>query len=1220
MTPEIVSIAPGLVAQRTIFGWVMSGLLPEDHSSPRVQSNVSVSHQLLCCDVSESMVRKFWDLESIGVVGRESQLEDPVMRDFCEKVQFVDGRYSVALPWKDESVRPRLLDNEQQARARLNHLSQRLSKNPELETRYHQVIQDMQQAGVIEEVPADLVRVPTGSLVYYMPHRPVVKESSISTKVRPVFDASAKGHNNVSLNDCLETGPSLIPDLLGILMRFRRWKFALCADITKAFLQVGVHPVDRDVHRFFWNDQGVTRVMRFTRVPFGNKSSPFLLNATIRYHLSQYPTSPVVEELTSNMYVDNWISGCDDHVQACDMTREARVIMNEAGMCLTQWGSNSTQVGELVIREFHDKCVEDGSLKVLGMQWLSSGDCFSFSGVVVPDDLCVTKRVVLSCIARLFDPLGFVTPFVMEAKILFQDLWRIGLGWDEVVPVDFQGRFRKWLQGLECIRQWSIPRSYAGYPWREVVSLELHGFGDSSERAYGACVYVRVLGQDGSWSASLVFSRARVAPLKRVSLPRLELLGALLCSRLVVQVREALKLPEDTVCHCWTDSTVALAWIKSDPHRWKPFVANRVTEIQSLTAPSQWHHVAGKDNPADLLTRGLSASELVQSDQWLHGPLFLSDDDLWDESEVCLYEGSSESEDIVVEEKQKKVITGPALLMASSVRESVFDIERWSSLTKAMRVIGWVLRFIKNAQCPSDDRVHGDLTFSELCRAKGELLRSVQVTEYSEELCALGQGQSVSKKSKIYKLSPFLGDDGLLRLQGRLQHSGLPEEEKHPVIIPKCHLRVLLARHAHVMLKHAGVNTMLVSLRDQYWLVGGRYVCKRVKKFCVSCQRQDVHCSDQAMAPLPRLRVTPSPPFAVSGLDHAGPLFCCDLPGKKFYVLLFTCAVTRALHLELVSSLSCEDTLMAVRRFASRRGMPSVLMSDNAKGFKAASVQKLKVLGPDGPEWKFIAPRAPWWGGWWKRLIRCVKSSLRKSVGNKSLTRVELETVLVEIEGILNSRPLTFVGDDREAGVPLTPSHFLVGRPVISKPAGPSEIPNSGADDLSLRLSYRNDLVEKFWHLWIKEYLRSLPPYRGPLLEDSLKVGSVVLIQDEGSPRLQWPLGVIQELYPGRDGHVRSVQVKTAKGMLIRPIQRLYHLKVNERIRDSVTNDLLSPVRPVTPVRDTHDPTHTPMTHMSINNDEKKDSGGTDPHTQNRNVTKMSRYGRVIKPRPILDM
>ena len=200
----------------------------------------------------------------------------------------------------------------------------------------------------------------------------------------------------------------------------------------------------------------------------------------------------------------------------------------------------------------------------------------------------------------------------------------------------------------------------------------------------------------------------------------------------------------------------------------------------------------------------------------------------------------------------------------------------------------------------------------------------------------------------------------------------------------------------------------------------------------------------------------------------------------------------------------------------------------------------------------------------------------RKSVGNRCLTRVELETVLVEIEGILISHTLTFIGDDQEAGVPLTPSHFLVGRPVISKPAGPSEIPSSS--DLSLHLSYHNDIVEKFWHLWIKEYLRSLPPYRGPLLENSLRVGSVVPIQDEGSLRWKWPLGVVQELYPGHAGHVHSVQVKTtAKGMLIRPIQYLYHSENNERIKYSVTNDSLSPAISVTPVRDTHDPTHTPM-------------------------------------------
>ena len=328
----------------------------------------------------------------------------------------------------------------------------------------------MQQAGVIEEVPADQVRVLTGGFVYYMPHRPVVKEFSISTKVRPVFNASAKGHNNVSLSNCLETGSSLIPDLLGILKRFRRWKFALCADITKAFFRVGVHPVDRDVHRFFWNDQAVTRVMRFTQVPFGSKSSPFLLNATIRYHLSQYLTSPVVEELTSNMYVDNSISRCDGHVQACDMTRKARVVSKLA--CVLPVGKLISKLREVASRaEMH-------------------------TSMEYSQELCWLTLEI-----------GVVGgPWVW--RCLGEGLWSM------------------------CVCQSS------GSGWL-LVSL----LGVLLDQSY---------------------------LLKRVSLPRLELLGTLLYSHLVVQVREALKLHEYTVCHYWTDSTMALAWIKSDPHRWKP--------------------------------------------------------------------------------------------------------------------------------------------------------------------------------------------------------------------------------------------------------------------------------------------------------------------------------------------------------------------------------------------------------------------------------------------------------------------------------------------------------------------------------------------------------------------------------------------------------------------------------------------------------------------------
>ena len=217
--------------------------------------------------------------------------------------------------------------------------------------------------------------------VYYMPHRPVVKESSLATKVRPVFDTSAKGYNGVSLNDCLETGPSLLPDLPGILIRFRRWKVALSADVSKAFLQIQVCQQDQDVHRFLWNDKGVVRVMKFVRLPLsGNKSSPFLLNAVVKHHLANYSPSQLVHELQQNLYVDDWLSGGDDDVEAEERFRGALEIMGQAGLRLIKWGSNSDWVKGIACQEYNDRYVGEKSFKVLGMRWVLHEDCFRFDG------------------------------------------------------------------------------------------------------------------------------------------------------------------------------------------------------------------------------------------------------------------------------------------------------------------------------------------------------------------------------------------------------------------------------------------------------------------------------------------------------------------------------------------------------------------------------------------------------------------------------------------------------------------------------------------------------------------------------------------------------------------------------------------------------------------------------------------------------------------------
>lgn len=1129
---KVVSIPDQrLCAQESVFGWIVSGALVESGLA-----HSAVSHQLFCVsDVPESQLRTLWDLESIGITKDEpSDALDQVLNDFHENLSFSEGRYEVALPWKSTIAAQKLKDNENQARARLASLDRKLARNPELLCKYDKVLEDMETSGIVEEVPAGEKN--SVFPIFYMPHRPVVRESSETTKVRPVFDASAKGSNGLSLNDCVETGPNLIANLTEVLMRFRRWKVALTSDITKAFLQIAVRRQDQDAHRFLWNHQGRFKVMRFLRVPFGNRSSPFLLCATLQHHLSSFPRSRVVEELQDNLYVDDWLSGADSDEEACDMIVEATEVMDQASMGLAKWSSNSVAVGELLQREFQDKMTEGEVIRVLGIKWLAASDCFTFDGIEIPSGLCVTKRVVLSFIARLFDPLGFAAPFVMMAKCIFQDLWKLGLQWDDPVPIEYQSRFLQWVGGLECLRQWQIPRNYTGGAWSHIRHLQLHAFGDASEKGYGACVYLRAELSDGTVTSSLVVAKAKVAPLKRVTLPRLELLASLLCARLLVFVRQALKLPADTGYMCWSDSMVALSWIQSDPTRWKTFVANRVTEIQELTSPDHWSHCPGSQNPSDLLTRGVWAEELVTSDLWLRGPSFLVEEDSYVKGSQC------QDVCLMVSELREQVESSQISTVVGG--DPVFEICRWGTLSKALRVVGWLLRFSHNVRSPSPLRKSGDLTLDELNSARSVLIRCTQQQEYGSELESLHKGHLVAKSSSIAKLSPFIGEDGLLRVKGRLEFAELSYDERHPIILPKSHLSLLLVRFQHKLLKHAGVPSMIVSLRNHYWIVGVRRLAKRVKKECVSCQRQDAPSANQPWAPLPALRVKQAPPFVVTGLDHGGPLYCTDSGGKKFYILLFTCGVVRAVHLELVNSLTMEDTLMALRRFIARRGLPSTLYSDNAKNFVATESQLWKHFGPLRPEWKFIAPRGPWWGGFYERLVKSVKTALKKSLGSRSLTRTELETTLHECEACINSRPLTFVGDDLDSGQPLTPAHFLVGRGALYQPAGSQEYQVSTAQELVSRLEVRDLMLNRFWSVWNSEYVRNLPTCTGSKARGELLEGSIVLVQGEGSTRMHWPLGIIEKVFPGIDGIVRTVQVRTAKGLLIRPIQRIHDLEI----------------------------------------------------------------------------
>ena len=450
------------MAQCTVFRWMLYGNVPVTEA----YTERFVSHQLLCMNVLDQSFKAFWELESVGIPAHEESVScDPTLLKFQEEIKIVDDRYEVALPWK-QGFRDKLLNNEKLAHSRLSHLSKKLGRDPVLETRHNSAIKDMWDNGIIEEVPRE-ESMGCGP-VFCMPHRPVIRESSVPTKVRPVFDTSAKGFNGLSLNDCMEGGPCLLSNLTEILLRFRRRQIAITSDIEKAFLQIGVKKDDCDVHRFLWDVNGTTKVMRFTRVPFGNCSSPFLLNDTVQFHLSGFPESTVVEELKENMYVDDFLSGADSVEEWCTLVKDAISIMSQASMPLVKWGSNSPEVAEILHRDFRDKYLDRESFKVLGLLWLASDDCFTFRGSVLAPDLCITKRVVLSFFSKLFDPLGFAAPYVLQAKCLFLEL-----GWDDEVPLNIRFvSYAGWM-GLMC---WNRGESQGGTPLVAVMPFAACSF------------------------------------------------------------------------------------------------------------------------------------------------------------------------------------------------------------------------------------------------------------------------------------------------------------------------------------------------------------------------------------------------------------------------------------------------------------------------------------------------------------------------------------------------------------------------------------------------------------------------------------------------------------------------------------------------------------------------------------------------------------------------
>ncbi|CAL8127281.1 unnamed protein product [Orchesella dallaii] len=1130
LTGEVFKLKCGLVAVNTMFGWALSGRVPV------VASNLAVPVMSMLATTND--LSSLWSLEALGindpieVVTREED-ERRALSHFKETVtRDESGRYVVSLPWKHESVP--LPTYRSVAERCLNRTTVSLKKKDNFQL-YDDVFKQWENEGYIARVEND------DGKGYYLPHHPVFKEST-TTPCRPVFNASCKSGKLPSLNDCLYKGPNLLELIPTLLLSFREKEIGISADIRKAFQMLSVREEDQKFQKFlWWEDQSCQRIQVFKhlRVVFGMNCSPFLLAATIKHHLSSVDNQEFAEKLLNSFYVDNVVTSVSSHQEFEDFREKATAIMKSAGMELRQWASSfaikngvntPTDAMCMLGPEVEAKPEEVGTcLSVLGVIWDRIQDSLS---CVIPEfefGKGITKRSLLSAIARIFDPIGFTAPALLPVKIIIQDSWIRNVGWDEELPPDYQKQVEKWVKAVSVLGTIQIPRNFqlSGTEKREI-----HVFVDASSHAYACVVFLRSSTRN-KVEVQLLLAKSRLSPAKRIAskstparptIPRLELMACVIGTRIATIARQSIEY-QHIPFQFWSDSTTALAWIRRN-EQWGTFVGNRVSEILKSTSPSQWRHVPGCLNPADLPSRGCSPLELVRS-RWWEGPSWLK------EEKAAWPNPHEETDENTVASERRKV----SALLATQV----LDQPRFSSYRKNVSVMAWVLRFVKSCKREVNASKSSYISVPEMREAERIVIRKIQSEAFQQQSRRIG-GMMV-----------FQDESRLLRVMTRLTNRKDAMDFTYPIILPKKHPLVnQLIFEVHRFHGHAGVQFLMSKLREKYWVLQSRRTIKRVIRSCTVCRRHQAKPLDVSPAPLPRRRVSNSEPFETTGVDLAGPFFLKD--GSKSWVVLFTCAYYRCLYMDLVNSLSTETFLGAMERFVSLYGRPNTVYSDNGTNFHGA-VNLFKQLDWRKIEsesnvrqinWVFNPPTAAWWGGWWERLVRSVKDLMKRILGRSRLNYDQLRTCIMGVSATINDRPLTVVSEDSGDLIPLTPSMFIRRQVDGGMPE------TASCESLQRGFIKMKNLQRQLKDRFRKEYVSLLVQRRNEAKNNEIAVGDIVMVGADNKKRFQWPLGLVLELIPGGDGEHRVAKIKTANGVLIRPFQRLYPLEFSSKDKDEL--------------------------------------------------------------------
>ena len=1132
-------------AVQTLFGWSLNG--PAEVGA--VVSSRVVSH-FISASVNTSdakldeQVQEFWKVETEGLAGEElgwSVSDKEVIQLWDDKVEMRDGHYVLPIPWKNDVSIP---NNIAVAESRLKSLVTSLKKRGLLD-RYDAGIKKLLDAGYAEPVTVDN----KPDKLWYLPHHGVVAKKK-PDKLRIVYDCAAK-YKGQSLNDLCKRGPDLNNRLLYVLLRFRQHEFAFTCDIESMYYQVKVPDCDRDALRFLWlDDEGNIVTYRMNAHVFGGVWCSSVATYAVRRTLVDNDdfSQDVADAVRHAFYVDDCLVSQESSEQAIQVMTGVTKLLAKGGFRLTKFVANKSQLLEQIRKcdraeEVRNHQIGESDSKALGISWNVASDYFYFV-VDLAVQKVITRRSMLSFVTSTFDPLGLISPVLVLGKMMFQDATRLQLPWDVNVPVELCDKWMQWWNSLKTLPDVQITRCIKPIEFNDAY-VELHHFSDASLRAYGCCSYLRCVNKVGKIQISLIMSKCKLGPIKAMSIPRLELQAAVLSAQIDDMLRKQLDIPI-AESYFWVDSTIALQYIRSETRRFHVFVSNRVGIIRNLTDVGRWQHIPGVDNPADLLTRGQTPLQL-QDSNWFTGPKFLS-------MHKCDWDPPKEVEDISGNDPEVKsdIATTLATEVCKQERNGLSTlIDYYADFYKLKRATSWFIRFKMWLRSKGTVVFPSQLTVDELRVAERCIIGYVQSQTFEKEIGQLSKGQDVDKSSSLSQLSPMLDSEGLLVVGGRLKHAYLNDQNRHPFIISHKHpLALLIIRSVHSS-GHMGTEWTLAKLRIKFWITRARPIIKQVIRHCFPCKRLFAPPCVQKMANLPIERLEPHrPPFSYVGLDCFGPFQVKYRRSEvKRYGCIYTCLLTRAVHIEKLEGLDTDSFLNGFRRFAARRGSPVKVWSDRGSNFIGGHGELLKGLKEDqlieyglkrDIEWIFNPPHASHMGGIWERLIRSVRKVMIAILKDTRLTDDSLVTLFCEVEAMVNSRPITKVSDSIHDTAALTPNHLLLLR------EGPPSPPGKFTSNDMYRRRWRHiqHLANLFWQKWLREYLPELQKRRKWLkTHRNVAEGDLVLIVDEQTPRSLWPLGVVTKANESNDGLVRNVQVRTKTTVLTRPITKIVLLE-----------------------------------------------------------------------------